>query len=308
METLRAIADLRRQVAKWKSDLLTVGVVPTMGALHEGHLSLIDRAKADCDRVVATLFVNPLQFGPNEDYETYPRDELGDSAKLDARGCHVLFAPSVDEMFPDADSPPGAFLTAVSVSNLSAGLCGPVRPGHFAGMATQVMKLLLISQAHRAYFGEKDYQQLHIIRRMVRDLNVPTAVLSGPTVREDDGLALSSRNVYLTKEQRRIAPSLFRILRNLADSMSRGAVHSATATEAAADALRQTGFDSVDYVAVVDAETLTPLEEMTRPARALAAARLGRTRLIDNVAIVPQPTSVPRAAFVSTSLVGAPAG
>lgn len=274
----RTVADLRRQVAAWRADGLTVGFVPTMGALHEGHLSLVRLALQHADRVVASVFVNPTQFGPYEDFAAYPRDEARDAALLEGAGCHLLFAPSVEEMYPAGAS------TTVTVAGVSEPLDGQARPGHFAGVATVVTKLLNQCGPDVAVFGEKDYQQLQVIRRLVIDLDLPVTILGGPTARADDGLALSSRNAYLTAEERQIAPRLHAELRRAHDRIRAGDPVSAVEADAVA-ALLAAGFASVDYV-----EARAPLTLDRRgpgPAegqvRVLAAARLGRTRLIDNL-------------------------
>jgi pantoate--beta-alanine ligase len=288
LRVVRTVQEVRAEVGGWRSSGFSVGSVPTMGALHEGHLSLVRRARAECDRVVATLFVNPLQFGPDDDFDRYPRDEPGDIAKLTGEGCDLLFAPDVAEMFPDGPESAG-FLTRVTVLRLSEQLCGRSRPTHFAGMITETLKLLLITLADRTYWGEKDYQQLRVVGRAVRDLNVPVTVVGVPTVREADGLAMSSRNGYLDVEQRRVAPALYRTITTLADRLSADP-HLDAAAEAkhAAVDLLDRGFDSVDYLEVVDAQTLLPLSRVEREARVLVAAQLGRARLIDNVACLPK--------------------
>ena len=253
-----------------------------MGALHEGHLALVRAARTDCDRVVATLFVNPAQFGPNEDYASYPRDEADDAAKFAALGVDLLFAPDVDEMYPQG------FATAVTVSRVSEGLCGDHRPGHFEGVATVVAKLLLQALPDRAYFGEKDYQQLQVIKRLAADLDIPVAIEGVPTVRDPDGLALSSRNAYLSPDERAVAVRLNQILDAVGTAVAAGASPLDEAARGRA-ALIEAGFDSVDYLEVRDAETLAPVEQATRPARVLAAVRIGRTRLIDNKPVRPDP-------------------
>jgi pantoate--beta-alanine ligase len=280
LATVRSIAALRREVAAWHGAGEKVALVPTMGALHAGHLALVARGKALCDRVVASLFVNPTQFGPDEDLSRYPRDEAGDRAKLAAAGCDLLYAPTVDEMYP-----PG-FSTTVTPGAIAEGLCGRFRPGHFAGVATVVTKLLLQASPDVACFGEKDYQQLQVIRRVARDLDIPVRIEGVPIVRETDGLALSSRNAYLTPEERRIAPALHRTLAEVARRVAQGTAPEAAAAEGRA-ALERGGFTRVDYVEVVDAETLAPLARLDRPGRVLAAAWLGRTRLIDNLPVMP---------------------
>jgi len=274
----RNVAALRAQVRDWRAQGLSIGLVPTMGALHEGHLSLVRAAKAKCDRVVASLFVNPKQFAPHEDFERYPRDEAGDAAMLAGAGCDLLFAPERASMYPDG------FATSVAVANVSAPLEGEFRPHFFGGVATVVAKLLLQCLPDAALFGEKDYQQLQVIKRMTRDLDIPVEIVGCPTVREADGLAMSSRNAYLSADERRIAARLNAIMH---DAIK--AAHAGTAIgEAEAEAARHVlaaGFTSVDYVAIRDAETLAPIADLARPARILAAAWLGKTRLIDNMAV-----------------------
>jgi pantoate--beta-alanine ligase len=246
-----------------------------MGALHQGHLALIAHARARADRVIATIFVNPTQFAPNEDFARYPRDEAGDAAKLAAASCDLLYAPDAAEMYP------AGFSTTVSAGALAAPLCGRFRPGHFDGVATVVTKLLLQAHPHIACFGEKDYQQLQIIRRVARDLDIDCAIEGVPIVRESDGLALSSRNVYLTADERRIAPALHRVLVAAVAQVAGGASPQEAAAAGSA-ALLQAGFDKVDYLELVDAESLQPLRDRGRAGRAAAAAWLGKTRLIDN--------------------------
>jgi pantoate--beta-alanine ligase len=276
----RKIAELRRTVAAWRRGGEIVALVPTMGALHRGHLALIAHARARADRVIATIFVNPTQFGPAEDFTRYPRDEAGDAAKLAAASCDLLFTPDVTEMYP------AGFATTVSAGPLAAPLCGRFRPGHFDGVATVVTKLLLQAQPHIACFGEKDYQQLQIIRRVARDLDIDCAIEGVAIVREGDGLALSSRNAYLTPEERRVAPALHRALVDAVAQVTRGASPQDAAAAGSA-ALRHAGFDKVDYLELVDAETLQPLVDRSRPGRAAAAAWLGKTRLIDNEPVPP---------------------
>ena len=277
----RKIVELRRTVADWRHGGEIVALVPTMGALHQGHLALIAHARARADRVIASIFVNPTQFGPTEDFTRYPRDEAGDAAKLAAASCDLLFAPDAAEMYP------AGFATAVSAGSLAEPLCGRFRPGHFDAVATVVTKLLLQAHPHIACLGEKDYQQLQIIRRVARDLDIDCAIEGVPIVRESDGLALSSRNVYLTPEQRRIAPALHRALADAVAQVVRGVSPQAAAATGTA-ALLQAGFDKVDYLELVDAETLKPLVGRDRAGRAAAAAWLGNTRLIDNEAVPPR--------------------
>jgi len=281
LAVVRTVAELRARLRIWRAGGERVGLVPTMGALHDGHLSLVARALEDCDRVVVTLFVNPKQFGPNEDFARYPRDEAADAAKLAAAGADLLYAPDVATMYGDG------FATTVTVAGLTDSMEGAVRPGHFAGVATVVAKLLNQAGADDAYFGEKDYQQLAVIRRLAADLDIATRIHGVATVREADGLALSSRNAYLTDDQRKIAPVLQRALAAAATAIAGGAAVQ-PALEAARAAMLKVGFDAVDYVELRDAETLAPLSAVTRPARLLAAARLGKTRLIDNLAVDPR--------------------
>jgi pantoate--beta-alanine ligase len=276
---VRTVAALREKIAAWREADETIALVPTMGALHEGHLSLVALARTRCKRTVVSLFVNPTQFGAHEDLSAYPRDEAGDAAKLAAAGADLLYAPTVREIYPDG------FATQVTVRGLTDHLCGPHRPGHFEGVATVVTKLLLQSLPDAAVFGEKDWQQLQVIRRLARDLDIPVEIVGAATVRERDGMAMSSRNAYLAPEERRIAAGLNRVLSELARAVAVGEPCRA-AEEKALRALLDGGFTSVDYVTVADAETLQPVERIgPRRARAFAAARLGRTRLIDNVPI-----------------------
>lgn len=277
-ETIRTIEALRETVSGWRGSGLTIGMVPTMGALHPGHLALIRAARATSDRVVVTLFVNPTQFAPTEDLRTYPRDEEADREKLAESGVDVLFAPAVAEMYPHG------FDTTVSVGGPSAGLETDFRQHFFAGVATIVAKLLLAGLPDRAFFGEKDYQQLLVIRKLVRDLNIPTGVVACPTVRERDGLAMSSRNAFLNPEERARAPGLHAVMQEVATRLRDGAAPGAALVEARRT-LAASGF-AVDYFEVRNAETLAAVQEWDRePLRILAAARLGKTRLIDNIAV-----------------------
>ena len=280
LPTVRTKADLRARVAGWRAAGERVALVPTMGALHQGHLSLVGIGKQYADHVVSSLFVNPTQFSPAEDFEAYPRNEAKDAELLAEAGCELLYAPSAEEMYPLG------FSTAVSVANVSQGMEGATRPHHFGGVATVVTKLLTQAAPDVAVFGEKDYQQLQVIRRLARDLDLPVEIIGGPTVRADDGLALSSRNAYLSREQRQIAPALNRALRACAQAVARGGAVDAAEASAIADIIAA-GFDSVDYLEVRSAEYLERLGPgpIDAPARVLAAARLGRTRLLDNVAI-----------------------
>ncbi len=275
---VRDVDSLRRRIAAWRRDDLKVALVPTMGALHKGHLALVQRGLQLCDRVVATIFVNPKQFGPNEDFGAYPRQESEDFQLLAAAGVSLLFAPDVAAMYP-----PG-FATSVRVAGLSEELDGAHRPGHFDGVATVVTKLLLQACPDAALFGEKDYQQLAIIKRLQTDLNIPVDIVGVPTMRDADGLALSSRNAYLTADERALAPALHKAIVAAAASIAEGGDIAAALTTAKA-AIAAAGFGRIDYVEARHADTLAPLQNATEPGRVLAAAHLGRARLIDNVAI-----------------------
>jgi pantoate--beta-alanine ligase len=277
---VRTVAELRAETGKWRNSGEPIALVPTMGALHQGHLSLVELARAKADRVVVSIFVNPTQFGPREDFKTYPRDEAGDVAKLGNAGADLVFAPDVSEIYP-----PG-FSTKVSVGDLTEDLCGAARPNHFDGVATVVTKLLLQCAPHVAVFGEKDYQQLLVIKRLVRDLNIPVEILGAPIVREKDGLALSSRNAYLSPDERKAAPLLYKTICEVAEDLAKGRGCD-DAVVAARFKLDAAGF-RVNYVAVRDPETLKPLHGPVKRARVLAAAWLGPTRLIDNVPVPPE--------------------
>ncbi len=279
MDVARTVAELRSHVADWREAGESIALVPTMGALHAGHMALVQAARAACRRVVASLFVNPKQFAAGEDLGSYPRREATDLEMLHRAGIDLVFIPPTDEMYP-----PG-FATVVRVTGLTAGLCGAHRPGHFDGVATVVTKLLIQSLPDAAYFGEKDYQQLMVVRRLARDLDLPVRIEGVPTVREPDGLALSSRNAYLSPVERRIAPALARILRGVATVL--GQQPDAVAREIArgAEELHKAGF-AVEYLEIREADTLAPLtSKITAASRVLVAARLGRTRLIDNLPI-----------------------
>jgi pantoate--beta-alanine ligase len=280
LPVVRTVAGLRAEVRGWRAGGLSVGLVPTMGFLHPGHLSLVRLGKTKADRVVASLFVNPTQFAPGEDFDAYPRDEARDSALLAGAGCDLLYAPSVAEMYP-----PG-FSTTVTVGQVSASMDGIARPTHFAGVATIVAKLLIQCQPDVAIFGEKDYQQLLVIQRLARDLDLPAQILGAPTVREPDGLALSSRNTYLTAAERAVAPRLNAALRAAAETLrGGGAVSEAEAAGLAT--LAEAGFGGIDYFEVRGADDLRRLGPgpADAPARVFVAARLGKARLIDNWAV-----------------------
>jgi pantoate--beta-alanine ligase len=277
----RNVAALRERVRAWRADGARVGLVPTMGALHAGHLALAAAARAQCDRVVASLFVNPKQFGPSEDFTAYPRDEAADLAAFAKGGVDLVFMPAVEEMYP------AGFAATIHIAGVSAGLESAHRPGHFDGVATVVTKLLLQTLPDAAYFGEKDYQQLMVVRRLVRDLDIPVRIEGVPTVREPDGLALSSRNLYLTMEERRIAPQLHRMLHDAAAAIAGHPDAVVTTLERGIAGLRAAGFVP-DYLELRDVADLSPMPRLDRPARLLAAARLGRTRLIDNIPVMPR--------------------
>ena len=280
METVRTVAELRARVHGWRGRGERVALVPTMGALHEGHLELVRIGRGLADRVVATIFVNPTQFAAGEDLAAYPRDEARDAEMLAGAGCSLLFAPPVGEMYGEG------FATSVRVARLTECLCGPLRPGHFEGVALVVTKLLNQAQADVAIFGEKDWQQLQVIRRLAIDLDIPTEIAGAPIIRETDGLAMSSRNRYLDPAERAVAGKLNQVLFAAAARIAGGAPPQAEAA-AAAEALTAAGFASVDYVECREAESLALVErhDPARPARLFAAARIGRARLIDNVPI-----------------------
>ena len=279
MLTARTLQDLRRFVRAWRRAGCSIGVVPTMGALHAGHLGLAAASRERADRSIVTLFVNPRQFNDEADLARYPRTEEGDREKLAPCGIDLLFAPPREVMYP------AGFATNVSVSGLTDALCGADRPGHFDGVATVVTKLLIQTGADFAFFGEKDYQQLATIRRMVRDLDLPVEIVGCPTVRDPDGLAFSSRNALLNPDERACAPALHRALNAAADRLRRGEDTGCLADAAAA--IAAAGFSAVDYVELRDAEDLAPMNRLDRPARLLAAAHLGRARPIDNIAVEP---------------------
>jgi len=279
--TVRTVKDLRAQVAKRRQAGEPIALVPTMGALHAGHLSLIAVAKDHAKHVVASIFVNPAQFGPKEDFKRYPRDEAGDVEKLAEAGVELVFIPDTTEIYP------AGFATKVSLPSLTEDLCGAARPNHFDGVATVVTKLLLQCAPDVAVFGEKDYQQLLVIKQLVRDLNIPVQIVAGPIVREPDGLALSSRNGYLSLAERQTAPILYPVLSEAAAALVNGEGCDA-ASSAGRFKLEGKGF-RVDYVAIRDPETLAPLSgPIRRPARVMGAVHLGTTRLIDNVPTAPK--------------------
>jgi pantoate--beta-alanine ligase len=278
---VRTVAEMRAQVRAWKTAGQRVALVPTMGALHEGHLSLVRLARQHADRVVATIFVNPKQFAPHEDFDAYPRGEAADVEKLASVDCDLLFAPNGGEMYA-----PG-FATAVSVSGVSEPLEGAARPQFFGGVATVVAKLFNQSQADVAIFGEKDYQQLQVVKRMARDLDIPIEIIGAPTARADDGLALSSRNAYLSTDERAAAVALPTAMKAAAAAVASGG-RIDEAEQAAVAALKAAGFGPVDYVEVREASDLSRLGPgpiTGAQGRILVAAWLGKTRLIDNMAV-----------------------
>lgn len=277
MEIARSIAEMRSIVNGWRKSEQRVSLVPTMGALHQGHLSLVEMGQAQTDKSVVSIFVNPTQFAPHEDFNTYPRNEERDFAALRHTNVDLVYAPRVDEIYPENHH------TKVEVQGISQLLEGQFRPQFFIGVATVVAKLLIQVMPDIALFGEKDYQQLCVIRAMARDLDLPVDVLGGETIRESDGLAMSSRNAYLSNTERALAPRLYQEISAIAEQVSNGADIDQVCATASRD-LTEAGFKAIDYIVVKDADTL---EDPTpgRPMRVLAAAWLGRTRLIDNVAV-----------------------
>lgn len=280
MQIIRDVKSLREAVSALKAGDKKIALVPTMGALHAGHMALVAEAHRHAAHVVASIFVNPTQFGPNEDLAAYPRQEAADAAMLQANDVAILWAPTVEEMYPNG------FATSIRVSGISEGLDGAARPGHFDGVATVVAKLFHQATPDIALFGEKDYQQLAVIRQMVRDLDLPIEIIGVPTQRAEDGLALSSRNAYLNKAQRAQALALPRAIMAAARQITAGGDVTLALAEAE-QSLTAHGFGPVDYVILCDAVTLQPVTSLEKPARLLAAARLGTTRLIDNIAINP---------------------
>lgn len=275
---IRTLADLRAITSRWRKAGETIAVVPTMGALHEGHLSLVRAALDAGARVIVTLFVNPRQFNNPADLANYPRTEHDDAAKLAPLGADILYAPNAEEIYPDG------FAANVSIAGVSEGLCGAGRPGHFDGVCTVVTKLLLQTSADLAYFGEKDFQQLAVVTRLARDLDIPVQIIGRPTVREVDGLALSSRNARLGAEARAVAPVLAAALVQAARDIEGGRDPAAALVDARVR-IEGAGFDAVEYLELRAADGLAPLTALTRPARLLGAAMLGGVRLIDNVAV-----------------------
>ncbi|MGC2857007.1 pantoate--beta-alanine ligase [Novispirillum sp. DQ9] len=281
LDTVTTVADLRARVKGWREEGLRIALVPTMGALHEGHLSLIRRAKMSVDKVVVSIFVNPTQFGPNEDFEKYPRQLDQDRFRVAMAGAALVYAPEVAEMYP-----PG-FCTTIKLDGPTKGLCGDARPGHFDGVATVVTKLLLQCLPDVAVFGEKDYQQLQVIRRLARDLDIPVQIDGAPIVREMDGLAMSSRNAYLSDKERSVANLMYKALHKATLALHDG-VPVADAIATAKAEILGVGFGRIDYLDLRDADTLALMDIFDRPARLFCAAHLGTTRLIDNIGLEPR--------------------
>ncbi len=280
MDTVTTIAAVRERVRAWHREGLRVAFVPTMGNLHPGHVSLIDAARQRGDRFVASIFVNPMQFGPNEDFAHYPRTPSEDERMLAVAGCNLMFMPNVTEIYPNGSER----ATRIDVPGLSRILCGEFRPGHFEGVATVVAKLFHIVEPDAAVFGEKDFQQLTVIRRMVADLCIPVEIIGAPTVRDADGLAMSSRNQYLTADERRIAPRIYEILTGVARRLQTGDNEFASMERSGIQMLERAGFRP-DYFAIRETQELGAPRPDTRHLVVLTAARLGKARLIDNIQV-----------------------
>lgn len=278
MRIISTVSEMQAAANSLRSQGKTIGFVPTMGFLHEGHLSLMRTARS-ADIVVASIFVNPTQFGPSEDFDRYPRDVEGDRAKCESAGVDILFLPEVKEMYPDT---PSVFVTVDGISEL---LEGAIRPGHYRGVATVVTKLFHAVKPHTAFFGQKDFQQCAVIKRMVQELNMDVQIAVQPTIRERDGLAMSSRNTYLSAEERRSAPVIFRALSAAEQLVQAGIVEIEKIKKKVQDTLLEEKEMRIDYVEVVDPETLAPLSEAQANMAVLVAVRLGRTRLIDNIVL-----------------------
>ena len=275
---IRSLGELRAQTGDWRKTGQTIGVVPTMGALHQGHLSLARAAREQCDRVIVTIFVNPKQFNDPDDLKNYPRTEQEDARKLESIGVDLIYVPDPDQIYPDG------FATTVSVSGLTDMLCGEARPGHFDGVATVVSKLFLQTSADFAFFGEKDYQQLQIVRRMAADLNIPVDVIGCPTIREEDGLAMSSRNLLLSDRSRVYAPVLAEVMQDMQEKLRKGIAMDEILPEAQAR-IMAAGFNKIDYLELRDGTDLSRLVNAKPDARLFAAAWLAGVRLIDNIAV-----------------------
>lgn len=276
MEIITTVADMKAKVAEWKAEGLTIGLTPTMGALHEGHMSLMERARTECDRVVTSVFVNPIQFGPNEDYDAYPRDLERDAAIAESKGVDVVFHPSVEEMYPKF------YNTYVEMETLTDTLCGAKRPGHFRGVCTVVNKLFNIVDPDKAFFGQKDAQQLAIIKRMVSDLNMRVKVFGCPIVREEDGLAKSSRNTYLSAEERAAALCLSRSIFKAQELIEGGERDANVVRSAVTEIIEAEPLSRIDYVEVVDLGDMQPVETLGEAGLVAIAVYIGNTRLIDN--------------------------
>lgn len=277
MKTIETVTEMVQLAKMWRQEGKRVGLVPTMGYLHQGHLSLAAAARQDCDIVVMSIFVNPTQFGPNEDYEAYPRDLSHDRALAEGAGVDYLFAPQPGDMYPNGYS------TFVNVEGVTDHLCGAKRPGHFRGVATVVSKLFHIVQPEKAYFGQKDGQQVAVLRRMVADLNMPVEIIARPIVREADGVALSSRNVYLSAEQRQQAVVLSQGLARARDLFVQGERDGEILKKAVTDVIQTAPLAKIDYVQLVDGDTMAPIPKITGNAMLAVAVYFGETRLIDNV-------------------------
>lgn len=280
MHIINDPTELQHQCMEWRKQGLRIGVVPTMGYLHAGHTSLMDRVRPECDKLIVTLFVNPTQFGENEDLSSYPNDFEGDCAKAESHGADLLFAPKPEAMYSENHA------TWIDVPNLGKHLCGASRPGHFQGVCTVVAKLFMLTQASVAAFGQKDWQQLAILKRMVRDLNIPVELIGCPIVREEDGLALSSRNAYLTGEERDAAPAIRKGLLQITETIQ-GGVRDAAAVKRELEELYASTLPMgrVDYIEIVDPDEITPVKTIDEPVLAAVAIRVGKARLIDNIYI-----------------------
>ena len=278
IEIVRTVEKLRKKIFSWRKKGFSIGLVPTMGALHDGHFSLVQQSINSTDKTITTLFVNPKQFGPNEDLITYPTDEVADISALDSQGVDMIFIPNLEEMYP-VD-----FKTEIIVPGIGEIMEGVYRPGFFIGVATVVAKLLIQSLPDRAFFGEKDLQQLYVIKQMVTDLDIPVEVVGCPIIREQDGLALSSRNIYLSKDERVRAAELYKTLNHIGEKIVKGELIS-SAIEEGKKRLFNSGFSKVDYIAVCENDNLTEIEYFQSTAYVLCAAWIGRTRLIDNIRV-----------------------
>ena len=274
-EVLHTVKQMQRRINIWKDKGFSVGLVPTMGSIHAGHLSMIKRARKMCDRTIVSIFINSLQFGPNEDYKSYPKNFPSDKRILNKMGVHLLYQPSLSEIYPSD------FQTIVSVSGITKCLCGLFRPGHFEGVATIITKLFLQILPNIAFFGEKDYQQLLVIQKLVKDFSFPIKIKSVPIVREQDGLAFSSRNSYLTKDQRLLAPNFYKTIYEISKQVNQGR-RIANVLNGKKRYLLKLGFDKVDYLEVRSSANLKKLKVLKKPARVFGAVHLGKTRLIDN--------------------------